>query len=651
MPKFKYLTPALLLTATLLFPLKTLATDTILPVTTVTQTPASPDGKNNWYVSPVTFNLEATDLDSGIKEINYRIDSGVWQKASFDNSLNLAPNPSFETSGSTTSGLASWEATVSDPEGTYSQDTSQYLTGYQTSSAKMVTTAGTWHGINNKNAFSVTTPFDNMSASVWLKTTGVTGLAYFKVYAVTPDGNGGYVDTLINQSSTVTGTVGWTRVYLDFIVNVDSAVGVYMDVGLSGPGTLWADAAVINSSTNTARTSTTISTDNTNHIFEYYSADNALNTETYSCTSNPKKNCITFKSDITAPGNWHDSGAFRGFFGSNHELYVYTNVEDQTSGLSTFTDKYQYRTELNPTFGRFSNLLGCNSAWQPNQWASLFSPPFTPGSTSAYLITQKTDFCNSNWKICKIVRFYSEDMAGNADTKDLCINGPWIKSRGGANVRSNYNIDMISEPVGDNTDGLIEAGGSSIDFFTSTKDWKVTGSLPIEEFNYQRLWDLTDTKTQVTYLTNESGIFFVNGNFEIKNTTFPAKSYGSTTHDQIIFVNGDLKISVNISTGNTSTALFIVKGKVDIAKAVDTVKVAIFADGTFNTAYDLIEGQTTKTLNLNGVYSADVFNFQRTLQGTDNDLFPSENFVYEPKFLINLKQFFGGYSVIWKKVE
>jgi len=47
---------------------------TTAPVTTVTQTPSAPDGNNGWYVSPVQFDLEATDLESGVASINYRID-------------------------------------------------------------------------------------------------------------------------------------------------------------------------------------------------------------------------------------------------------------------------------------------------------------------------------------------------------------------------------------------------------------------------------------------------------------------------------------------------------------------------------------------------------------------------------------------------
>ena len=161
----------------------------------------------------------------------------------------------------------------------------------------------------------------------------------------------------------------------------------------------WFDAVTLDSSTSAAIATVTIASDSKSHTFEYYAADNVGNVETHSCVT-PKKNCVEFKLDQTPPGNWHDSGATRGLFGSSHELWVYTYVKDLISGLSVFTDKYQYHTENNPGFGRFTNLLGCNSPWLADQWVSLISPPFTNGVEEAFLLTPKTDFCNSNWKIC-----------------------------------------------------------------------------------------------------------------------------------------------------------------------------------------------------------------------------------------------------------
>lgn len=649
---FKILTvwTSLTLTLVILFP-KTVYAETTPPITTSTVTPSAPDGINGWYRTPVRFDLEATDLDSGIKEIRYRIDNGTWQIVPFTNSGNLALNPSFETSGATTSGVESWEATLVDADVTHTQDTTTALSGFGTSSAKMVATAGTWHGINNKSFYATATPYENMSASVWLKTTNVVGTAGFKVYTVSPDGLGGYVYQEVAQSATLSGTNNWTRLNLNFIANASDAVGVYIDIGLVGAGTVWVDAVTLNSSLNAATTSVTVATDSEDHTFAFYSVDNEDNIETYSCTS-PVKNCYTFKLDQTPPTNWRDSGAWRGFIGPAYHLWVYATVDDETSGLRVFSDKYQIHTETDPGYGVHNDILNCNSTWQENNWTILITPPFTPGVNSAYLLTPKTSFCNSNWNQCKITRFYVEDMAGNPSTKDFCINGPWINVQGKAAVRANANIDMLAEADGDNTDGLIETGGTAVDFFTSSEDWVAKSIVSPNALNYSDLWDITPEKTPISEndLGASSGVFSITGDMTLQRNDMPS-NYQSLTFNKIIFVSGNMTISQDIEVSDSSTLLFVVQGDVLIDKTVQDVGFAIIADGIIDTAYNVTEGDGTPTLHFRGFYVADEFVLSHTLLGTQNNDNPSEDFTYEPKYLIQLKQFFNTSDTFWRYIQ
>jgi hypothetical protein len=307
-----------------------------------------------------------------------------------------------------------------------------------------------------------------------------------------------------------------------------------------------------------------------------------------------------------------------------------------------------YHTERDPGFGRYTNLLGCNTAWQENQSVALSSPPFEQGAHSAYLITPKTDFCNNNWKICKIVRFYAEDVAGNSTNKDFCINGPWVRFTGGGTVRANAGIDMVAEAEGDNSDGLIETGNTLVGFFTSSKDWWVSDSPSPRAYDYNK-W-LTEVKPSPTSMSGslvaQSGVFKISGNYEVTNQKIP-NNFGSATFNQIVFIDGNLKISSDIAISNASTLLFIVSGKVEIAKSVNNVSAAIFADGGFYTAYDIGDGESAGTLNLKGIYVADQITFQRTLQGTGNAKDPSENIIFEPKYAINMAQYLGTNSVKW----
>ena len=116
----------------------------------------------------------------------------------------------------------------------------------------------------------------------------------------------------------------------------------------------------------------------------------------------------------------------------------------------------------------------------------------------------------------------------------------------------------------------------------------------------------------------------------------------------MVFVNGNLKISDDIKISNSSTALFIVSGSnVDIDERVENVNVGIFSDGVINTAYNLVEGNACKKLNLRGVFVADKINFQRTLQGTQNEKHPSEDIVYEPKYVLKMSDYIGNNAVKW----
>ncbi|GIW69741.1 MAG: hypothetical protein KatS3mg101_0488 [Patescibacteria group bacterium] len=94
------------------------------PYTSLSKTPALPNGKNNWYVTPVNIVLSSTDLGSGVSTINYRIDGGSWVVVRKSDTLNLAPNPSFEVQDPSSSiNTQAWEAGLQDIYTTYSRDT------------------------------------------------------------------------------------------------------------------------------------------------------------------------------------------------------------------------------------------------------------------------------------------------------------------------------------------------------------------------------------------------------------------------------------------------------------------------------------------------------------------------------------------------
>jgi predicted nucleic-acid-binding Zn-ribbon protein len=241
-------------------------------------------------------------------------------------------------------------------------------------------------------------------------------------------------------------------------------------------------------------------------------------------------------------------------------------------------------------------------------------------------------------------------MAGNTAAKETCLYGPWIKVRGKGIVRSNTTIDMLSEADDYNTDGLIETGGVYSTFFDSSTNYYASESPAPPDYNYSKFYSMTtSSKTTISTSGNlvaSSGVYKIDGNYTITSGKIPG-TYSTATFNQIVFVNGDMTISSNIKVANSSTALFIVKGNVKISKNVTETSIGIISDGTISTAYDLAEGDYCSTLTLKGIFTANKFLFTRTLQGTKNDQYPSEDITYEPKYAIKLVDYMGSNSIKW----
>jgi hypothetical protein len=58
---------------------KTIFLDTTPPGLSVEGNPTSPDGSNNWYISPVVLTGTASDATSGVTSVQVQVDSGSWQ--------------------------------------------------------------------------------------------------------------------------------------------------------------------------------------------------------------------------------------------------------------------------------------------------------------------------------------------------------------------------------------------------------------------------------------------------------------------------------------------------------------------------------------------------------------------------------------------
>lgn len=605
------------------------SSDTTPPTTTLTLNPASPDGQNGWYVNPVDVTISADDLESGVESINWTLD-GQSDSQTFSNTLNLIQNPSFETAGTP---LSMWDKVNDDGISvTYSQDPTA-APGLGLNSAKIMSTGTTWHAFNHRDNFAVASNLQNMTSSLWIKTENVTTAASYKIYLVYDDGVGNSGTSFVSSSTSISGTTGWQKLTLNFIPNNASTVGVFMEIGIEGTGTVWFDGASISSSITTSSVNFAVSSGG-NHTLSYYSKDFSSNQSTTQNTS--------FKIDTKAPSKWVNFTITEA--GNNHTFVVSIRVSDSVSGIDVSTAEFQYSVDQGVTWGHYSNLTGCNSTFNSG-WRSATTSPNADGSNTVVITTPAIDFCNSNWASSKKIRFRINDMAGNlSQSSDFTINGAWVQINSGE-VGSNYDVGM---QTGSQTSHLIIAKGS-LSGITSTNNWYVEDydtKLPFQAYDTWYAKYPTTTALPGGRLPTTNGRYRVNSDFTIASSTIPSGLSTTQNLNAVVFVNGDLNINNNYSLHATSGIILIVKGDITVANGVSAIDGYYISDGQFDV------GSGSSALTVTGGVQADSFNLKRSLNGNQNSSNPAEIFNYNTKYLVaGRNQLTDNYTVTWLGVN
>ncbi len=598
-------------------------TDDNAPETSLSLSPADPDGQNGWYRSPVNVTLTATDLESGVKSIYWRLDSGSWSSQDFSSTVNLAPNPSFET-GSTSP--EAWQfAGPSGNTGVWDGTTAKF----GTHSLKINAVTNGWSSWSNRIAYVVVQPFASYSASVWVKTVGVLGSgAYFKVYLMNGSGQ-----SFLAASTAVGGTKDWTLLSLSFTVPDSQAYGAYLDLGVDGIGAAWYDGLYMINNPSPTKASVTLAQNGT-HSLEYYSTDQVGNEEL------PHHKLI-LKMDTVGPYNWHNFISTQA--GNDHTLVSQITVDDPTSGLDQSNIRFQYSTDGGSSWGYYPDPSRCNGNWTSGGWLSNLSTSGTGNSLT--LTTPVVDFCNSNWAVCKIVRFKARDLAGNESTKDICINGAWVKVTGG-DTYAGGGINMGSAGPGDNTDGVILTNSGTISNFSSSRNFKIINySGVLERKTYEEYFSQFSSLTPITTLPKASGFYLTQKDFTIDRNTLPS-GLETAVFGAIVFVNGDLIINSNYTLGPAGAIIFIVLGDVLVDSGVTDLAGFFSADGSFDTAYN--GGGNINALTVRGGVAAEHLSFSRSLKDNNS---PSETFLSEPKYYLLLNGAFGSYNLLWREVN
>lgn len=593
--------------------------DSTPPETISVLDPAGPDGDNGWYVNPVAVTLDASDLESGIKEINWKIGDRTWQKRTFTQTLNMMLNSSFEED---TNGWSFFGALGSEGQRTSleSKDGSY--------SVSIISSQGGVSYWANKPSYVIVSPWETISLGVWMKGDNILGNgSYIKVYVITSEG-----DQLLYTSSPRAGTFDWVYESKDLVIASDSAYGLYLELVLDGTGTIYFDSVYAAYASEAPQVEFVVS-DNGFIELRYYSVDFAGNQEA--------EKLAAFKTDTLAPMNWRNFETERA--GNAHTLISRIDVSDNTSGLSSSNSEFQYSVLDEYFWGYFDDYGDCRGEFNWGGWLGL-SSIFVGGDLTGTLVTPVVNYCNSNWLICKAIRFKVSDMAGNEATKEICINGTWVKVVGG-DVASLDHINMTSGAE-DNTDGVIASHGS-ISNFTSSNGWYLydyPGNNNYSYYDYNYLKDTLLPSETVDKLPVESGIYITGGNFYITSSSIPS-DYNSKVFTNVLFVNGNLVISDSFVMNEASGTVFVVKGDVLINKSVDTVYGFFLVDGKFDTSYN--GGLANDNVTIYGGVRADYFDLSRSLKNSNNGGVPSERFIYDPKYLIDFVPIFGKVIVRW----
>ncbi len=598
------------------------ADDITAPISSVSLDPSSPDGKNGWYTVPVSVTINSTDLESGVKDINWQVNTEPWQKKSFSNTLNMVLNSSFEDNAD------GWEFVPAvGSVGARSNDYAK-LGNYSLRTSSSQNGLSKW---SNKESYVVVSPWKTVTTGVWIKGQDVLGTgAYFNVYILTTSG-----ERLIYTSPKHVGTFGFVYEARDLVISSDTAYGLYFELVLDGIGTAYFDGVYASYASDKPQVVFNMS-DNGSNVLSYYATDFAGNIE--------QTKSVDIEIDSVAPTNWRDFSTERA--GNDHTLVSSITVLDNASGLNSNSSEFQYSPLYTFLWGYFSDYDKCSGTFNNNKWLPT-QDSFSDSALSGTLSTPAVDYCNSNWLLCKGLRFRIEDMAGNVSTKEICINGPWVQVVD-SDVMSLGGIDMLSGAPDYNSNALV-LSPKAISNFSSSRGWEVpyyTYSGP--DMSYNDLYSKYKPDDTVTELPTDAGIFRTASGFTVQGNTVP-KDYLQKIFSNVLFVNGDLVIKQDLNMNVASGTIFVVNGDVLVDKNVDKVSGFFVVNGYFDTSYNGGFAQDPLVV-FGGVY-ADHFNLSRSSFAFKNKDNPSEEFVFDAKYLVDFGSIFGNVSVKWNESE
>jgi hypothetical protein len=362
---------------------------------------------------------------------------------------------------------------------------------------------------------------------------------------------------------------------------------------------------------------------------------------------------VSFKIDTVSPKNWRNFTATRQ--GNSHTFNFGITVDDATSGLDKNNIQMQYSVDDGVTWGYYQNLTSCSSNWVSDGWISLSSQSFASGATTGTVVTPTLDVCNSNWDVCKIIKYRVPDIAGNVSEQKVCIFGAWTQTVGG-DIFSVGPIAMQSGATQTSATDIVGSGGT-ITNFNSSNNWYTPNyatNTTLDDIDYTHFYPKVSAQAQQLpggRIPGISGYYHYNGNLTISSTVLSGVASNIQNVAVILFVNGDVTINTNINLHPSTVLMIVALGDITFDKSVTSVSGIFVSDGEIDTAYN---GNTTPQITVNGMmYSLNGITLSRSLTNQDNNTMPAEKLKYMPSYLLNrnlLTLISGTSKYIWKEL-